>query len=131
LGLGRIHPCCGGADSLPGRGELGLGTLHGDAEGGRVDAVQQITGPDGLVVMHRDLDDFARDFRSDAHHEGAHAGVAGIRCQPVGNQRPAEQQDAEDENGQCPAPQRIAGPGPRRRRRNLLRLRNPHFVHAE
>jgi len=29
LRLGLIHRCCGRADGLPGRGELGLGTLHG------------------------------------------------------------------------------------------------------
>ena len=46
-------------DVLPGRGELGLGALHGDAERGRVDPVQQIAGPDDLVVLHRDLDDLA------------------------------------------------------------------------
>src|SRR5262249_10355450 len=39
LRLGLIHRCCGGANGLPGRGELGLGTLHGDAERGRVDPV--------------------------------------------------------------------------------------------
>ena len=32
LRLGLIHRCCGRADGLPGSGELGLGTLHGDAE---------------------------------------------------------------------------------------------------
>jgi hypothetical protein len=32
LRLGLIHRCCRGADGLPGRGELGFGTLHGDAE---------------------------------------------------------------------------------------------------
>src|SRR5271165_2083643 len=131
LRLSRIHRRGGGADGLPGRGELGFGTLDGDAEGGRVDAVQQIAGPDDLVVTHPDLDDLARDLRYGAHHEGAHAGVAGVGCQPVGNQRPAEQQDAEDEDDQRPAPQRIGGPGRPRRRRDLLGLRSPHFVHAE
>src|SRR5215472_11874608 len=63
LRLGLIHRCCGGADGLPGRGELGLGALYGDAEGGWVDPVKQIAGPDDLVVPHRDLDDLARDLR--------------------------------------------------------------------
>src|SRR5271169_4722733 len=130
LRLSRIHRRGGGADGLPGRGELGFGTLDGDAEGGRVDAVQQIAGPDDLVVTHPDLDDLARDLRYGAHHKGAHAGIAGVRCQPVGNQCPAEQQDAEDEDGECPAPQGIGALG-RRRRRDLLGLRSTHFVHAE
>ena len=81
--------------------------------------------------MHPDLNDFARDLRSDAHHKGAHAGIAGVRRQPVGNHRPAEQQGTEDADGQRPAPQRIGGLGCRRRCRDLLRLRNPHFIHAE
>src|SRR6516164_9622019 len=96
LRLGLIHPGSRGADGLPGRGELGLGTLHCDAERGRVDPVEQIAGPDDLVVMHRDLDDLARDLRDNAHDKGAHAGVARVRCQPVGNQRPAEQQNEDD-----------------------------------
>src|SRR6516225_6319248 len=96
LRLGLIHPGGGGADGLPGRRELGLGTLHGDAERGRIDAVQQVAGTDDLIVMHRDLDDLARDLRSDAHHEGPHAGVAGVGCQPVGNQCPTEQQNEDD-----------------------------------
>src|SRR5215472_1702602 len=104
LRLGLIYPGSGGADGLPSRGELGLGTLHGDAERGGVDPVEQIAGPNDLVVLHRDLDDLPRDLRSDAHHEGADAGVAGVRCQPVGNQRPAEQQNPEDEDDERPAP---------------------------
>src|SRR5215472_13059370 len=131
LRLGLIHPGSGGADGLPGRGELGLGTLHGDAERGRVDPVDQIAGPDDLVVMHRDLGDLARDLRHHAHHKGAHAGVARIGCQAVGDQRPAEQQDEEDEDDECPAPQRIGGPRRRRRSRDLLGPSNLHFVHAE
>src|SRR5215467_6385801 len=131
LRLGLIHPGSGGADGLPGRGELGLGTLHGDAERGRVDPVQQIAGPDDLVVTHRDLDDLPRDLRYNAHHKGAHAGVARVGCQAVGNQRPAEQHDEEDEDDQRPAPQWVAAPRRRRRRCDLRGLSNLHFVHAE
>src|SRR5215469_10503116 len=131
LRLGLIHPGGGGADRLPGRGELGLGTLHGDAERGRVDPVQQIAGPDDPVVLHRDLDDLARDLRYHAHHEGPHAGVARVGCQSVGNYRPAEHQNEEDEDDQRTAPQRIGAPGRERCRHDLLGLSNPHFVHAE
>ena len=64
---------------------------------------QQIAGVNDLVVLHRDLGDLARDFRDDAHDERAHAKVAVVRRQPVGNQRPAEQQDKDDQDDQCPA----------------------------
>src|SRR5215472_11545269 len=131
LRLGLIYPGSGGADGLPSRGELGLGTLHGDAERGGVDPVEQIAGPNDLVVLHRDLDDLPRDLRYSAHHEGPHAGVARVGCQAVGNQRPAEQHDEEDEDDQRPAPQRIGALGRRRRRRDLLGLSNLYFVHAE
>src|SRR6516225_6195 len=131
LRLGLIHPGSGGADGLPGRGELGLGSLHGDAERGRVDPVEQIAGPDDLVVTHRDLDDLARDLGYHAHHESADAGVAGVGCQAVGDQRPPKQHDADDEDDQCPAPQRIGAPRRGRRRHDLLLLSNLHFVHAE
>jgi hypothetical protein len=131
LCLGGIHRRGGGADSLPGCGELSLGSLHDNAEGCRVDPVQQIATPDDLIVMHRDLDDLARDLRCGAHHEGTHAGIAGVGCQSIGNQRPAEQQDTEDENGQCPAPQWIGALGRRLRSRDLLWLSNLYVVHAE
>src|SRR5215472_426276 len=81
--------------------------------------------------MHRDLDDLARDLRDNAHHEGAHAGVARVGRQAVSYHRPAKKHDADDENDQCPAPQRIGAPWRRRRRRDLLMLSNLHFVYTE
>jgi hypothetical protein len=128
--LGRIDRCGRGPDSLPGCRELGLGTLNGDAERGRIDPVQQIAGPDDLVVAHRNLDHLARDLRDGAHHVGAHAGVARIGRQPISNQRPSEQQDTEDEDAQRPAPQRIHRPGQRRRHDSLLGLRDLQFVQS-
>ena len=53
-------------------------------------AAGQAVRASDLVVMHRDLDDFARDLRDHAHHEGAHASVARIGCQAIGDQRPAK-----------------------------------------
>ena len=37
----------------------------------------------------------------------------------------------DDEDDQRPTPQRIGAPGRGRRRHDLRRLSNPHFVHAE
>src|SRR6516225_3498681 len=82
-------------------------------------------------AAHPDLNDLPRDLGDNAHHKGPHAGVAGVWRQPVGNQRPAEQQDADDDDDQCPAPQRVGALGRRRRRDDLLGLSNLRFVHAE
>src|SRR3954470_24602227 len=127
--LRRIHRRSGSADGLPGRCQLGFGTLDGYAEGDRIYPVQEIAGADDLVVTRRDLNDLARDLRYSAHDEGTHAGVAGVRRQAVGDHRPAEQQDAEGKRGQRPTPQRIGGPGARRRRSDLLG-RSLQIVHA-
>jgi len=69
LGLRCIHRGRRGANRLPGRGQLGLGTLNSDVKGRRIDAVEQIACTDDLVVTYPDLDDPASDLRSGAYDE--------------------------------------------------------------